>query len=92
MEEWLLMTWDKAHHIELVINGVMVNRLGGSGHDAKNSLPFILFTKASPKLFLPSLSVRLWKSLRSLKEMAESNGVTFHELQRFCDTRFAQSE
>jgi hypothetical protein len=32
------------------------------------------------------------KAYETLKEMAENNGYKFYELQRFCDTIFAQSE
>jgi hypothetical protein len=43
MKEWLLMTLGRAHHIELVINDARVNRQGGSGPGARNSLPSIFW-------------------------------------------------
>jgi hypothetical protein len=90
MRECLLMTWDKADQIELVVNDAMVNRPRGSGPSARNSLPSILWYKDIAKAIVARFGHG--KAYETLKEMAENIGIKFYELQRLCYTRIAQSE
>jgi hypothetical protein len=91
MKDWLLMTWDKAHQIEVVINDARVNRLRGSGSSAKNSLASIFWYIDITKIIY-AIFARFGyeKVYMALKELAENNGVKFYKLQRFCDTIIAQ--
>jgi hypothetical protein len=93
MRDWLLTTWDKAHQIELFTNDAMVNWPRGSGPSARNSLSSILWYKDIAKI-ISDIVARFGygEAYEALKEMAENNGVKFYELQRLCDTIFAQSE
>jgi hypothetical protein len=69
MKEWLLMTWDKAHKIELIIADDIINRPMGSGPSAINSLPSIFRYKDIAKIMF-AIVVRFGcgKAYEALKE------------------------
>jgi hypothetical protein len=95
MHDWLLMTWDKAHQIELAIfrmPGLIGRGPRGSGPSAINSLPSNFLYQDIAKI-ISAIVARFGygNAYEAFKELAENNGVNFYELQRFCDTRFAQS-
>jgi hypothetical protein len=87
MREWLFLTWDKAHQIELVIKDARVNRPSGNGPGARNSLPSLFWYKDIAKI-ISAIVTRFGygKAYEAFREMAENNGIKFYELQRFCDT------
>jgi hypothetical protein len=87
MKEWLLMTWDKAHHIELAIHDAMVDRQGGVVWVPKIICRPFSCTNTSPKSILPSLPVLDMAKLRSRNWLKTTQNCTSCNVSGMLDLR-----
>jgi hypothetical protein len=94
-KQWLLVNWDKAHQMELAIKDTRVDRVGISidGDGVCGGLPSVSWYQPMAKDISAIISrFNYGKSYEAMLSMASDLGIKFYQLQRFCETRFAQSE
>jgi hypothetical protein len=88
MVEWLLCTWDPAHRMELSLKSVREDKEG-----VDEELNSVSWYPPIPRDISQVYSnISYGKGYEMILQIAEDMGRRLYSMERFCDTRFAQSE
>ncbi len=86
--EWLLCTWDPVHSMELVANDIRVDL---EGVDVE-LMAVSWYSQTLKDIAAMYAACNYGKQYEELLETAGHLGDIWYAMEKFCDTRFAQSE